>query len=143
MLTPLELKGKAFSKGFRGYDQEEVNQFLAQVTKDYERLYQDNAELKDTVERVSSKLEYYQRMEGTMQNTLAVAQETADEVKRSSEQKATVMAQSVEMECRKQREETSAYCAKLTQDAELQVKRSVTPPTSTRRKCATAPTPTR
>ena len=113
MLTPMELKGKVFSKGFRGYDTDEVNQFMAQIAKDYERLYQDNAELKDTVERVSSKLEYYQRMEGTMQNTLAVAQETADEVKKSSKEKASVMAQALEVECRKQREATQAYCAIL------------------------------
>lgn len=75
MLTPLDLTGKTFSKGFRGYDTEEVNKFIAQVAKDFERLYQDNVELKDTVERVSAKLEYYQHMEGTMQSTLVVAQE--------------------------------------------------------------------
>ena len=56
--------------------------FFAKVAKDFERLYQDNVELKDAVERVSAKLEYYQQMESTMQNTLVIAQETADEVKK-------------------------------------------------------------
>ena len=57
---------------------------FAKVAKDFERLYQDNVELKDAVERVSAKLEYYQQMESTMQNTLVIAQETADEVKRTA-----------------------------------------------------------
>lgn len=70
MLTPLDLNNKNFSKGFRGYDTEEVDEFFAKVAKDFERLYQDNVELKDAVERVSAKLEYYQQMESTMQNTL-------------------------------------------------------------------------
>ena len=87
MLTPLDLNNKNFSKGFRGYDTEEVDEFFAKVAKDFERLYQDNVELKDAVERVSAKLEYYQQMESTMQNTLVIAQETADEVKKNSEQK--------------------------------------------------------
>ena len=77
MFTPLDLKNKTFTKGFRGYETEEVDKFFAQVVKDFERLYQDNIELKETVERVSAKLEYYQQMEATMQNTLVVAQETA------------------------------------------------------------------
>ena len=80
MLTPLDLNNNNFSKGFRGYDTEEVDEFFAKVAKDFERLYQDNVELKDAVERVSAKLEYYQQMESTMQNTLVIAQETADEV---------------------------------------------------------------
>ena len=62
MLTPLDLKKKSFSKSFRGFDTGEVNQFLLQISKEYERLYQDNVELKDSVERVSAKLEYYQAM---------------------------------------------------------------------------------
>ena len=61
MFTPLDLKNKTFTKGFRGYETEEVDKFFAQVVKDFERLYQDNIELKETVERVSAKLEYYQQ----------------------------------------------------------------------------------
>ena len=60
MFTPLDLKNKTFTKGFRGYETEEVDKFFTQVVKDFERLYQDNIELKETVERVSAKLEYYQ-----------------------------------------------------------------------------------
>ena len=93
MLTPLDLNNKNFSKGFRGYDTEEVDEFFTKVAKDFERLYQDNVELKDAVERVSAKLEYYQQMESTMQNTLVIAQETADEVKKNSEQKAALLEQ--------------------------------------------------
>ena len=84
MLTPEDFKNKAFSKGFRGYEVEEVDKFLKTLLKEYEYLYLDNLEQKETIERVSSKLEYYQQMEATMQSTLTVAQETADELKASS-----------------------------------------------------------
>ena len=123
MLTPLDLNGKTFSKGFRGYDTEEVNQFFSQISRDYERLYQDNVELKDSVERVSAKLEYYQRMESTMQSTLVVAQETADEVKKSSLQKAQVMTRETELACNKQKESTVSFCNKLRADTEAEITR--------------------
>ena len=91
MLTPQDIKNKTFTKGFRGYEVEEVDKYLAELRKEYEYLFTDNMELKETIERVSSKLEYYQQMEATMQSTLAVAQETADEVKANSEKKAALL----------------------------------------------------
>jgi len=123
MLTPLDLNGKTFSKSFRGYDKDEVNQFFSQVSRDYERLYQDNVELKDSVERVSAKLEYYQRMESTMQSTLVVAQETADEVKKNSLQKAEVLTKETELACNKEKEAAASFCNKLRADTEAEVTR--------------------
>lgn len=119
MLTPLDLNNKNFSKGFRGYDTEEVDEFFAKVAKDFERLYQDNVELKDAVERVSAKLEYYQQMESTMQNTLVIAQETADEVKKNSEQKAALLEQETAMKCKEITSECQAAAAKAKMDAEI------------------------
>ena len=123
MLTPLDLNGKTFSKSFRGYDADEVNQFFLQVSKEYERLYQDNVELKDSVERVSAKLEYYQRMESTMQSTLVVAQETAEEVKKNSLQKAEVLTKETELACSKQKEAIVSFCNKLRADTEAEITR--------------------
>ncbi len=114
MFTPLDLKNKVFTKGFRGYETEEVDKFFAQVVKDFERLYQDNIELKETVERVSAKLEYYQQMEATMQNTLVVAQETADEVKTTSEKKAQLLL-----------DETTAKCEGMKADAKNEADRLI------------------
>ena len=99
MLTPQDIKNKTFTKGFRGYEVEEVDKYLAELRKEYEYLSIDNMELKETIERVSSKLEYYQQMEATMQSTLAVAQETADEVKANSEKKAALLEHETQVKC--------------------------------------------
>ncbi len=119
MLTPLDLKNKNFSKGFRGYDVAEVDAFMAELRKEYERLYLDNLELKESVERVSSKLEYYQQMESTMQSTLMVAQETAAEVKANSEKKAAVLEQETQAKCDQLLENARAAAQKLTDEAAL------------------------
>ena len=97
MLTPEDLKKKTFSKGFRGYETAEVDKFMQELIKEYNYLYLDNIQQKETIERVSSKLEYYQQMEATMQSTLTVAQETADEVKADSEKKAALMEQETDV----------------------------------------------
>lgn len=91
MLTPDELKGKVFKKDLFGYNPGEVDEFISKITKEFEYLYMDNMNMKDSIERISSKLEYYQRMETTLQSTLTMAQDAADEVRENSMRRASAM----------------------------------------------------
>ena len=91
MLKPEDLKNKKFNKSMRGYDPAEVDKFLDEVRQEFVYLYLDNTNMKETLERVTGKLEYYQQMENTMQSALTVAQETADEVKTNSEKQADLL----------------------------------------------------
>ena len=51
MLTPLDIENKRFSKKINGYNADDVDDFLDQVTDDYEKLYRENAELKDAISK--------------------------------------------------------------------------------------------
>ena len=113
MLTPEDLKKKTFSKGFRGYETAEVDKFMQDLIKEYNYLYLDNLQQKETIERVSSKLEYYQQMESTMQSTLTVAQETAEEVKAASEKKAALLEQETAVKCEQQLADAKEAAKKL------------------------------
>lgn len=84
MLTPLDIYGKTFSKSLRGYEAQEVDAFLAKVVKTFEDLYKENIELKEKQEHNQATLERYQQLEKTMQNTLMIAQSTAEEVKENA-----------------------------------------------------------
>lgn len=116
MITPEDIKKKVFSKGFRGYETEEVDKYVAELAKEYEYLYLDNIQLKETVERVSSKLEYYQQMESTIQSTLAVAQESAEEIKANSEKKAALLEQETQVKCEQHLAEASVKAKKMHED---------------------------
>lgn len=105
MLTPLDIHNKEFKRGFRGYSEEEVDEFLDRVIKDYETLYRDNIDLKETIERMSSKLEHFQNMESTLHNTLIIAQETAEEVKLNAKKETELMLKEVEVRSQKMTEE--------------------------------------
>ncbi len=118
MLTPLDLHGKKFVKEFRGYNSKEVDEFFAQVVKDFERLYQDNIEIKEALERASTKLEYFEQMEATMHNTLAIAQETAEEVKQNGKKQVELLTKESEVERQKLLTETENSCRQMTLDTE-------------------------
>ena len=101
MLTPLDIQNKKFNKEFRGYNPDDVDQFMLEAAKNYERLLQENMDLKENVERLATKLEHYQHMETTLHSTLVIAQETAEEVKLNANRECELMMK--EMEVRGQR----------------------------------------
>lgn len=80
-LTPLDIHNKEFSRRMRGYDDDEVNEFLDQIIKDYEALIRENKELKGEVSQIQERLDHFSNIEETLSKTIIVAQEAADEVK--------------------------------------------------------------
>lgn len=118
MFTPEDISKKTFTSSMLGgYNKDEVNKALAEIRKEYEYLYNDYLELKETVERVSSKLEYYQQMESTMQSSLQVAQEAAEEVKAASEKKAALLEQETQAKCEQLLAEAKDAAKKLHDEA--------------------------
>lgn len=118
MLTPLDIHNKEFKKNFRGYSETEVDEFLDKVIKDYEQLYRENTELKETVERVSSKLEHYQQMENTLHSTLVIAQETAEEVKLNAKKETELLTKEAEIRAQKMVEEAMTKVRHMTGEYE-------------------------
>jgi cell division initiation protein len=45
-ITPLEIRQKNFEKKLRGYDKDEVNAFLQTMSAEWERMVDENKELK-------------------------------------------------------------------------------------------------
>lgn len=89
MITPLEIENKKFSKKtLNGYDPEEVDDFLDELTKDYESLYKQIADYKNQVDEYKSKLEHYTQIESTLQSTLLMAQSASEEVKNAAQKQA-------------------------------------------------------
>jgi len=118
MLTPLEIHNKEFKRSFRGYNEEEVDEFLDRVVKDFEKLYQENLEIKEAVERLNSKLEHYQHMENTLHSTLVIAQETAEEVKLNAKKETELLIKEAELRAQKLVEEAISKVRKMTSEYE-------------------------
>jgi cell division initiation protein len=95
-LTPLDIHNKEFSRRLRGYDEDEVNEFLDQVIKDYEALIRENKELQEQVAALQEKLAHFANIEETLSKTIIIAQEAADEVKGNSKKEAQLIIKEAE-----------------------------------------------
>ncbi len=91
MITPLDIQTKTFSNGALGYKKNEVDEFIAQVLKDYEELYKGNNEKKDKIKELEKLLESYKGMEETVKNTLVVAQSSAEQLTSAARGEADVI----------------------------------------------------
>ncbi|QXE03024.1 cell division initiation protein [Terribacillus aidingensis] len=80
-LTPLDIHNKEFARGFRGYDEDDVNDFLDRVIKDYEIIIREKKELEERVSTLEERLGHFNNIETTLNKSILVAQETAEEVK--------------------------------------------------------------
>ena len=89
MITPLDIENKRFSKQMMNwYSVEEVDDFLDELTADYSKNYKENSELKSKVEELNKSLEHYKSIESTLNNTLVMAQSTAEDIKKVAQQQA-------------------------------------------------------
>ena len=89
MLTPLDIENKKFSKQMmNGYNVEEVDDFLDEIGADFAKKQKELTESTKEIDELKKSLEHYKNIEETLQNTLLIAQSTAEEVKNVAKQKA-------------------------------------------------------
>ena len=89
MLTPLDIENKKFSKQMmNGYSVDEVDEFLDELTADYEKLYKETSEAKNKIEDMQEDMAKYKNIESTLNNTLIMAQTAAEDVKNLAKQQA-------------------------------------------------------
>jgi cell division initiation protein len=91
MISPVEVRNQEFSRGFRGYSEKEVDSFVAQISDDFEKLYHENAQLKENLKRQEAELEKYRKLEDTLNQALILAQQTAEDIKTNASNEARLL----------------------------------------------------
>ena len=119
MITPLDIENKRFGKQkIGGYNVNEVDDFLDELTLEYGKLYKENAELKMQREELDSNVGKYKNIENTLQNTLVMAQKTADEITAVAKQQAEQIVKDAEYQAKTSVDELNTQI--LTKQKELE-----------------------
>ena len=79
MLTPQDIQDVKFDRSMKGYDKEQVEEFLDTVQSDYTVLYKENATLKGKMRVLVDKIEEYRAVDEQMRKAFYSAQVTAQE----------------------------------------------------------------
>jgi cell division initiation protein len=102
MITPLDIENKTFSKQVvNGYSTQEVQEFMSELLRDYEKIYKENIEYKDKISVLNQGIQHYKSIEDTLQNALVVAQGTAETVKQNARVEADNILKEAEINAQK------------------------------------------
>ncbi len=89
---------KTFGISFYGYNKNEVNEFMNNVTNEYEsmldKLKKTNEEMKKLREdnsKLQGELEQYKNIEGTLRRTLVLAEESNQTIRKSANDESQVI----------------------------------------------------
>ena len=122
MISPADIHNKVFKKGFRGYDEEEVDDFLDQIINDYEALFRENNQLKEELKLSEKKLDQFRDMEKNIRDTLLVAQKTADDVMGNAKARSEEMRVAAEKECANMKKQAEIEVRQKLENIEDQVR---------------------
>ncbi|MDF0479436.1 DivIVA domain-containing protein [Vagococcus sp. PNs007] len=84
-LSPIDIKNKTFSNKMRGYNQDEVDDFLDQIIEDFEATLREKKETEKALKHANEKLTYFNELKDALNQSIIVAQDTADKLKDSAE----------------------------------------------------------
>jgi len=90
-ITPVDIQHRTFKKALQGYDRAEVDQFLDEIIETLEDDAQHRAALEAEIADLKERISHFKAMEESLQNTLLLAQRTADEVKASAHKEADLI----------------------------------------------------
>ena len=105
MLTPMDIHNHQFKKSIRGYNENEVDDFLDRIVADFEKILRENERLQNKLGIMENDLAKYHSLQKTMNDTLLVAQKTADDVISTARKNADLMKENTARECQNIREE--------------------------------------
>ncbi len=88
MLKPVDIQNKEFEKKLKGYDCNQVDDFLDVVIQDYEALCKENQALKNKIGLLTDAVERYKQIEETMHKSLDVARQSAEDIKNNANMEA-------------------------------------------------------
>jgi len=112
-LKPQDISSKEFKKAIRGYNVEEVDMFLDQLTRDYEANLRELTSQREQVQKIEDKLSHYYKLEQTLHGALMVAQETAEDVKNGARKEAQLIIKEAEVRAERLVEEAIAKSRKM------------------------------
>jgi cell division initiation protein len=101
-ITIVDIQHKTFKKKLNGYDPSDVDQFLDELIETLEDEASNRDVLEARIAELREKVSHFKAMEESLQNTLLLAQRTADDVKSNAHKEADLIRAEARMSVEKE-----------------------------------------
>ena len=119
--TPFSIKAQEFNKSVRGFDKDEVRAYLETLSNEFEKMQNENTELKSKIDNSSEELTEFKKLEKTLQATLITAQESSSKAVESARKQNQLIIKEAEIKANQTIEKANKD-AEIIRDSVLQLK---------------------
>jgi len=117
MITPGAIQRKDFTRGVRGYKEEEVDQFLDLIASDLEVLLRENASLKESIRALNQEIDSHRGSDSAVLGTLEAAKALMTEISASAEKRAEIVMKNAELDAERIKREARENVEHMTEEA--------------------------
>jgi cell division initiation protein len=97
-IRPIDVRRKEFKSGFRGYEPNQVDDFLDAVADEFERNYTENQRMREEISSLRDRLQQFEDLEGSIRAALVHAEQASNDLRRAATQEAEGIKQNAQRE---------------------------------------------
>lgn len=90
-IRPVDVRRKEFKNSLRGYDANQVDDFLDTVADEFERTFSENQRLTDEIKNLKERLEQFEELETSIREALVHAQQVSRDLRRNANKEAELI----------------------------------------------------
>ena len=90
-IRPVDIRRKEFKSGLRGYDANQVDDFLDEVADEFERTFAENQRMLEEITSLRERLQQFEELEASIQEALVQAQQVARDLRRNAGKEAELI----------------------------------------------------
>ena len=125
MIRPIDIQEKEFTRAVRGYKEDEVNEFLDEITIDMERLIDELRQTREENSRLVEELERYRSSQGTVLETLEAAKALMSDISVSAEKRADILLKNAELDAQMIQKEARETADKIAEESQAMKSRFI------------------
>ena len=118
-IRPVDVRRKEFKSGFRGYDANQVDDFLDEVADEFERTYSENRRMSDELTHLRSRLEQFEQLESAIREALVEAQQAAQDLRRNASKEAELVVREAKEQAHRILADSSARVERVQESYEV------------------------
>ena len=122
-IKPIDVRRKEFRNGFRGYDANQVDDFLDAVADEFERSYTENQRMREEVSSLRDRLQQFEDLEGSIRAALVHAEQAVNDLRRAASKDAEDVRQSARREAEFTIREAQSRSHQMLADSSARIER--------------------
>ena len=119
VLTPNDILEKEFGTEFRGYNKEEVNEFLDLIVVDFENAVTRAQQLAKELTSANERVAYFEKLQESLNSSILIANEAAERLKQNARKEAELIIYEAERESERIVRAAHDQVAHLTNEVEM------------------------